>query len=79
MEAWLAAIDADDAPGTAAERTLRNRPVGLTDACWAGSTKISEPFGLGLAGVCAGLYPIVRRDSHRGRLARWRATSSSAS
>ena len=57
MEAWLAAIEADDAPGTAAERTLRNRPVALTDACWAGSTKIAEPFGLGLAGTCAALYP----------------------
>jgi hypothetical protein len=57
MEAWLAAIEADDAPGTAAERTLRNRPVALTDACWAGSTKIAEPFGLGLAGTCEALYP----------------------
>ena len=57
MEAWLAAIHADDAPGTAQERMLRNRPVALTDACWAGSTKIVEPFGLGLAGTCAALYP----------------------
>ena len=57
MEAWLAAIEADDGPGTAAERTIRNRPVALTDACWAGSTKIVEPFGIGLAGVCAALYP----------------------
>jgi hypothetical protein len=57
MDAWLAAIEADDAAGTAAERMLRNRPVALTDACWAGATKIVEPFGLGLAGICSGLYP----------------------
>ena len=37
---------------------LRNRPVALTDACWAGATKIAEPFGLGLAGACAALYPM---------------------
>ncbi len=58
MEAWLAAIHADDEPGTAQERMLRNRPVALTDACWAGATKIVEPFGLGLAGACAALYPV---------------------
>jgi hypothetical protein len=58
MEAWLAAIHADDEPGTAQERMLRNRPVALTDACWAGATKIVEPFGLGLAGACSALYPV---------------------
>jgi hypothetical protein len=57
MEAWLAAIHADDEPGTAQERMLRNRPVALTDACWAGATKIAEPFGLGLGGACEALYP----------------------
>ncbi len=79
MEAWLAAIHADDAPGTAAERMLRNRPVALTDACWAGSTKIVEPFGIGLAGAVRSALPDVRRDPHGRRLARWRATCSSAS
>jgi hypothetical protein len=57
MEAWLAAIQADDAPGTAAERVLRNKPVALTDACWVGATKIAEPFGILGGGTCAGLYP----------------------
>ena len=57
MDAWLAAIRADDEPGTAAERTIRNRPVSLTDACWAGATKIVEAFSYGLAGECEALYP----------------------
>ena len=74
MEAWLAAIEADDAPGTAAERTIRNRPVGLTDACWAGSTKIAEPFGLGLAGACEALYPTSPKPASPPARP-WRATS----
>jgi hypothetical protein len=57
MEAWLNAIRADNAPGKASERVIRNRPVALTDACWAGSTKIAEPFGILGGGTCAGLYP----------------------
>ena len=57
MEAWLAGIHADDAPGSAAERVIRNRPVALTDACWNGATKIAEPFGILGGGTCAGLYP----------------------
>ena len=69
MEAWLAAIHADDAPGTAQERMLRNRPVALTDACWAGSTKIAEPFGLGLARHLRSALPDVRGDPHGRRLA----------
>ena len=58
MEEWLAAIRADAAPGTAAEKTIRNRPAGLSDACWtSATTRIDEPFGLGLAGICEGLFP----------------------
>jgi hypothetical protein len=57
MDAWLAAIKADDEPGTAAQRTIRNRPVSLTDACWAGATKLVEAFSYGLAGECEALYP----------------------
>jgi hypothetical protein len=58
MEQWLAAIEADGAPGTDAARTLRNRPVELTDACWTSATnRISEPFGLAVAGACETLYP----------------------
>jgi hypothetical protein len=57
MEAWLTAIAADDGHGSAAERVIRNKPVALTDACWVGATKISEPFGILGGGTCAGLYP----------------------
>ncbi|HET9507134.1 MAG TPA: DUF6351 family protein [Gaiellaceae bacterium] len=57
MDAWLAGIHADEAPGTAAERTIRNRPGSLTDACWAGATKIVEAFSYGLPGQCEALYP----------------------
>jgi hypothetical protein len=58
MEEWLAAIDADTAPGTAAEKTIRNRPATLSDACWtSATTKIEETFGYQLAGVCESLYP----------------------
>ena len=58
MDAWLAAIRADTAPGTAAARTIRNRPAALSDACWtSATTKIAEPFGLGYVGTCEALYP----------------------
>src|SRR4029078_1157316 len=45
MEAWLAAIQADGSPGTAAERVIRNRAGALTDACWAGSQQSDAPVG----------------------------------
>jgi hypothetical protein len=58
MDAWLAAIHADTAGGTAAAKTIRNRPAALADACWTSATnRIDEPFGLGLAGMCESLYP----------------------
>jgi hypothetical protein len=58
MDAWLAAIESDSAPGTAAAKVLRNRPVALSDACWtSATTKIAEPFGIPYAGVCEGLFP----------------------
>ena len=58
MEAWLAAIHADDAPGSAAERVIRNRPTDLSDACWTSpTTRIDEQFEYQIDGVCEGLYP----------------------
>jgi hypothetical protein len=57
MEAWLTAIGADDAPGKDAQRVIRNRPASLTDACWAGATKVAEPFGILGGATCAVLYP----------------------
>ena len=58
MDAWLAAISADDAPGTAAERTIRNRPAGLTDACWTSATTVfHETFTYQGSGMCDTLFP----------------------
>jgi hypothetical protein len=57
MEQWLAAIHADAASGTAAEKVIRNRPTDLSDACWTGpTTKIDEVFGYQLAGECETLF-----------------------
>ncbi len=61
MEAWLAAIRADDARGHGGRRTLRNRPVALTTPAGRADDRIDEPFGLGLAGTCEALYPTLRR------------------
>jgi Tannase-like family of unknown function (DUF6351) len=58
MDDWLAATAADDAPGTAAERTIRNRPAGLTDTCWTSATNaIHETFAYQGSGMCDTLYP----------------------
>jgi Tannase-like family of unknown function (DUF6351) len=59
MDRWLAAIQADTDGGSEAARVIRNRPATLSDACWtSATTRIDEPFGLGLGGTCATLYPI---------------------
>jgi hypothetical protein len=58
MEQWLAAIHGDTAPGTAAEKVIRNRPTDLSDACWTSpTTKIDEVFGYQLADTCETLFP----------------------
>jgi hypothetical protein len=50
IEQWLAAIHTDTAPGTAAEKVLRNRPTDLRDACWTSpTTRTDEVFGYQLA------------------------------
>jgi hypothetical protein len=38
MEEWLTEISADTAPGTAAERAVRNKPASAGDGCWPTST-----------------------------------------
>jgi Tannase-like family of unknown function (DUF6351) len=53
MEPWLAAIHADSAPGSAAEKVIRNRPTDLSVACWTSpTTKNNEVFGYQPAGTC---------------------------
>ncbi|MEE1738301.1 DUF6351 family protein [Streptomyces sp. BE147] len=62
MDQWLTAIKGD--PGTDApiEKIARNRPQGLTDACWTrgiGAKKISEPQVEGIGNTeCNTLYPV---------------------
>jgi hypothetical protein len=58
MDAWLAAIEADQGSGTPAERTIRNRPAALTDACWTSATNvIHETFSYQGPGVCDTMFP----------------------
>jgi Tannase-like family of unknown function (DUF6351) len=58
MDEWLAAIRADSAPGTAAEKTIRNRPADLEDSCWtSATTRIVEHFTYQGPGQCETLFP----------------------
>jgi hypothetical protein len=58
MDEWLAAIHADTAPGTPAERTIRNKPPDLEDSCWQSPTaRITEHFEYQGTGQCEALYP----------------------
>jgi hypothetical protein len=58
MDEWLAAIRADTASGTSAERTIRNRPADLEDSCWTSATnRIVEHFTYQGPGACEALYP----------------------
>jgi hypothetical protein len=63
MDAWLAAIAADSAADPRAVKVVRNRPAGLVDGCWTGSTApftfIAEAQFLGGPGTsaCNDLYP----------------------
>jgi len=36
MDKWLGAVEADDAPGTTAEKIARDKPAEITDACYDG-------------------------------------------
>jgi hypothetical protein len=57
MDQWLTAIGADTAPGSGAERVIRNKPSGLGDACWNGATRIDETFAYQQPGQCETLFP----------------------
>jgi hypothetical protein len=58
MDAWLTAIAADAAPGTKAEKVARNRPAGLTDACFkADGTRIAEPGAFQSSSACTAITP----------------------
>jgi hypothetical protein len=57
MDAWLTAIAADKAPGTAAQRTIRDRPAGLTDTCWTTNGVFKGTFTYQGNDVCDTTYP----------------------
>jgi len=50
---WLDNVAHDPKPGTAAEKTARNKPAGLGDTCWtAEGEKVVEPRTYGGKGRC---------------------------
>ena len=51
MDAWLAAIEADGRPFKLAHKVTANKPAAAVDACFVGSTKITDPL------TCASVYP----------------------
>ena len=52
MDRWLAAIAADQAPGTRAQKAVRNKPAALVDSCYDASLqKITN------AAACSQLFP----------------------
>lgn len=60
MDKWLAALAADRAAGSKLERTLRNKPQGLTDGCFTpgpGRRFIAEPQVPYADTACNRLYP----------------------
>ena len=59
MDAWLAALAADESSDPAPERVARARPADLVDACWSRGdepVRIAEPMERG-RGRCEALYP----------------------
>jgi Tannase-like family of unknown function (DUF6351) len=58
MNAWLDAVAADHAAGTAAEKVARDKPAGLADACWTtAGEKIAGADVFAKDGRCSQLYP----------------------
>ncbi|MGW2183696.1 DUF6351 family protein [Streptomyces sp. NPDC001732] len=62
MDQWLSGIKADSGDETPIEKIVRNKPQGLTDACWTrgiGAKKIEEPQVEGIDNTeCNTLYPV---------------------
>ncbi|MFD4945654.1 DUF6351 family protein [Streptomyces sp. NPDC058409] len=62
MDQWLTGIKGDSGNDAPIEKIVRNRPQGLTDACWTrgiGAKKISEPQVEGIGNTeCNTLYPV---------------------
>ncbi|MCX4850494.1 DUF6351 family protein [Streptomyces sp. NBC_00893] len=62
MDRWLTGIKADSGNDAPIEKIVRNKPQGLTDACWTrgiGAKKIEEPQVEGIDNTeCNTLYPV---------------------
>lgn len=54
MDTWLAAIEADTAPGTKSEKVVRNKPADLVNACWIAGQQVTDQS------VCDVAYPYFR-------------------
>jgi hypothetical protein len=52
LDEWLAGVGKDTAPGTQREKVLRNKPAGLTDACFTAELEETKD-----AAVCAERFP----------------------
>ena len=58
MDRWLDAIAADGAPGSRAEKVVRNRPKDLEEGCTTvGGERIAERATYGGSGRCDRMYP----------------------
>ena len=58
MEEWLSKISLDTASGSVREKTVRNRPADLKEACYdEEGTKIEEEMAFGVANKCNALFP----------------------
>ncbi|TWD83589.1 hypothetical protein FB561_4755 [Kribbella amoyensis] len=60
LDRWLESTDADDRPGSAHAKVVRNKPAELVDACWTpAGEKIAEPQIDGVRTTrCNTLYPV---------------------
>ena len=59
MDQWLTSIKRDSAPGTAAEKVVRNKPASLTDGCFNSTNQFtSEAMSVNNSGICGALYPV---------------------
>jgi hypothetical protein len=64
MNQWLDNIASDTSKLSAAVKVARDKPSGLTDACWTSEgEKIVEPLTFDGKGRCNGLYP-AHSDPH---------------
>lgn len=54
LDAWLAAVEADTAPGTRAEKIARNRPANAVDSCFIGDATLPP---LTDPAACAAAFP----------------------